>query len=118
MTKFRFEDLEIWKEAIDICIIFDQIASALEEKKRFRYADQLRGVGMSVPNNIAESTGTQMRGEQIQLLRFAHRECFEGANILIILHKLDLISFASKEDLVERLDILSRRISAYSRSFK
>ena len=58
MAKFRFEDLEIWKEAISICIVFDEIGSSLEDGKRFRYADQLRGVGMSIPNNIAESTGT------------------------------------------------------------
>ncbi|MCB0687882.1 MAG: four helix bundle protein [Saprospiraceae bacterium] len=82
MSKFRFEDLEIWQEAIEICILFDKIGSSLEENKRFRNADQLRGVGMSIPNNIAESTGTQMKGEQTQLLRFAHRECFEAAIFL------------------------------------
>lgn len=55
MAKFRFEDLEIWKEAIAIAMIFFDIADELEEKKLWRFADQCRGVGMSIPNNIAES---------------------------------------------------------------
>ena len=32
MAKFRFEDLEIWKEAIEIGMIFFDIADELEEK--------------------------------------------------------------------------------------
>ncbi len=36
---------------------------------------------MSIPNNIAESTGSHMKGEQLQLLRFSKRECYEAANI-------------------------------------
>ncbi len=33
MAKFRFEDLEIWKEAITIGMIFFDIADELELKK-------------------------------------------------------------------------------------
>lgn len=71
---------------------------------------------MSIPNNIAESTGTNMPGEQQQLLRYAKRECFEAANILVILLNENLIESSKKEELFTRLDILSRRIQSYSNS--
>ena len=118
MAKFRFEDLEIWKEAIAIGMIFFDIADDLELKKLWRFADQCRGVGMSIPNNIAESTGTYMKGEQQQLLRFSKRECYEGANILVMLELRSLITHVLKQEVFERLDVLSRRIQAYSDSLK
>jgi four helix bundle protein len=116
MAKFRFEDLEIWKEPIAIAMIFFDIADEIEQKKLWRFADQCRGVGMSVPNNILESTGTKMKGEQQQLLRYAKRECYEGANILVILELRLLIKPGLKNELFDRLDILSRRIQSYSDS--
>jgi four helix bundle protein len=118
MPKFRFEDLDIWKEAISIAMIFFDIADELEQKKLWRFADQCRGVGMGIPNNISESTGTYMKGEQQQLLRYSKRECYEGANILFILDQRQLISRSLKMEVFERLDVLSRRIQAYSDSLK
>ncbi len=116
MAKFRFQDLEIWKEAIEIALIFFDLADELEQKKLFRFSDQCRGVGMSISNNIAESTGSNMKGEQTQLLRYSRRECYEGANILILLEKKALIHPTFRVNIFNRLDVLSRRIQAYSDS--
>ncbi|MEP6793954.1 MAG: four helix bundle protein [Saprospiraceae bacterium] len=113
---FRFEDLEIWKEAIRISIMLLDLADELEEKKLWRFVDQLRGVGMSIPNNIAESTGTNMVGEQRMLLRVSKRECFEAANILVILEIKKLIGKEFKESTYYRLYIHSKRIQKYSDS--
>jgi len=52
--KFRFQDLEIWRMAIEIADELFGIADELEGKRLFRFTDQLRGAGMSMSNNIAE----------------------------------------------------------------
>ncbi|MEO5906870.1 MAG: four helix bundle protein [Saprospiraceae bacterium] len=113
---FRFEDLDIWKEAIQISIILLDIADGLEEKKLWRFTDQLRGVSLSIPNNISESTGSNMIGEQRAALRVAKKESFEAANILVILEIRKLISTELKESTYSRLSILCRRIQTYSDS--
>ena len=118
MGKFRFEDLEIWQEGIRLASIFFKIATELEEKKLWRFADQLRGVGLSIPNNIAETTGTDKLGEQQQLLRTSKRECYEAANMMIIFHNENLIDYERKAYLFDCLDILCRRIQSYSNSLK
>ena len=59
-----------------------------------------------------------MTGEEKQLLRYAKRECYEGANMLIILLNEKLISLEQKTTLFEELDLLSERIQAYSNSLK
>ena len=76
--------------------------------------EQLRGVGMSIPNNNAESTGTNMIGEQRMLLRVSKRECFEAANILVILEIKRLISKEFKDSIYYRLYTLCKRIQKYS----
>jgi four helix bundle protein len=118
MAKFRFEDLEIWKLAIEIGMEIFDIADKMEERKLFRFIDQARGVGMSISNNIAESTGTNQVGEQRQLLRYSRRECFEAVNILIILQLRNIITKEELENLKTKLETLSRKIYNYSNSLK
>lgn len=59
MAQFRFQDLEIWKMSINLAHHIFDIADELEKKKLFRFADQLRGAGMSISNNIAEGAGAR-----------------------------------------------------------
>jgi four helix bundle protein len=51
MTKFRFQDLEIWQLAIEIADELFDIADDLERKRLYRFAEQLRAAGMSMSNN-------------------------------------------------------------------
>ncbi|MFC1715387.1 four helix bundle protein [Candidatus Poribacteria bacterium] len=53
---FRFEGLEIWRKAIKLAERLLDIADKLEERKLFRFAEQLRAVALSMPNNIAEGS--------------------------------------------------------------
>ncbi len=70
---FRFENLEIWKKAIKIGRLLFDIANDLEKKRLYRFADQLRGAGLSMSNNIAEGSGSHSKREFIQFLNIARR---------------------------------------------
>ena len=48
---FRFQDLEIWKKAIEIGDKLFDIADDLEKKKLYCFAEQVRGAGLSMSNN-------------------------------------------------------------------
>lgn len=116
MAKFRFQDFQIWKEAIDISDKLFVIADNLEQKKLFRFADQLRGAAMSMSNNIAEGSGSNSKKEFIQFLNIARRSTFENANILIILNRRNLIEENELNLLLEQLDILCRKITNFQKS--
>jgi len=58
MVKFRFQDLKIWKLAIQIADELFDIADGLDQKRLYRFAEQLRSAGMSMSNNIAEGSGS------------------------------------------------------------
>ena len=85
MVKFRFQDLKIWQLAIQIADELFDIADKLENKRLYRFAEQLRGAGMSMCNNISEGSGSTSKKEFIQFLNIARRSTFENANILILL---------------------------------
>jgi hypothetical protein len=55
---WRFEDLDIWKKAVDLAIKFHLIAQRLDKRRLYRYAEQLRAAGLSISNNIAEGSGS------------------------------------------------------------
>ena len=82
MVKFRFQDLKIWQLAIEIADDLFDIADELEQKKLFRFAEQLRGSGMSMSNNIAEGSGSLSKKEFKNFLNIARRSTFENANFI------------------------------------
>ena len=116
MSKFRFQDLEIWNEAIEMGDLLFDIADLLEQKKLFRFAEQLRGAGMSVSNNIAEGSGSSSKNEFKQFLNIAKRSTFETANILVILNRRGVLDGDSFETYLERLDALCRKITNFQKS--
>jgi four helix bundle protein len=118
MVKFRFQDLEIWQLSIEIADELFDIADMLEKKKLYRFAEQLRGSGLSPPNNIAEGSGSNSVKEFASFLNIAKRSTFENANIIIILRRRNLISFETESRILENFDKLSRKIMNFKKTLK
>ena len=118
MAKFRFQDLKIWQLAIQIANELFDIADELENKRLYRFAEQLKGSGMSMSNNIAEGSGSSSKKEFIQFLNIARRSTFENANILILLRMRELISEKSLEKLLDDLDRLCRQITNFQKTLR
>ena len=115
-SKFRFQDLEIWREAIELGDLLFDIADFLEQRKLFRFAEQLRGAGMSMSNNIAEGSGSSSKNEFRQFLNISKRSTFETANVLIIARRRGLIDEDSLSDYLDRLDVLCRKITNFQKA--
>ena len=86
-TQFRFQELEIWKRGAAISGELFRLANNLEERRLFRFADQLRGATLSITNNIAEGSGSASDTDFANFLNMSRRSVFEVANILMILSK-------------------------------
>lgn len=78
--------------AIEIADRLFDIADDLDGKRLYRFAEQLRGAGMSMSNNISEGSGSSSEKEFIQFLNITCRSTFENANILILLKKRGLVA--------------------------
>jgi len=115
---FRFENLEIWKKAIKIGMELFDIADDIEKRKLYRFAEQLRGAGLSMSNNIAEGSGSNSKKEFIQFLNIARRSTFENANMIMVYQMKNLVSERIKSHLLSELDELCRMISGFIKSLK
>jgi len=118
MAKFRFQDMEIWQRAVEIGNRLLDIADDLEQRKLYRFADQMRGAALSVSNNIAEGAGSDSNKEFAQFLNIAKRSCFEDANMLIVFEQRKLIGNQTRDRLLESLDEECRKIQNFKKSLR
>jgi four helix bundle protein len=103
MDDFRFEQLDIWKESIEISDILFDYAEKADAKRFYKFAEQLRAAGMSISNNIAEGSGSFSDKEFASFLNIARRSLFECVNILYIFERRKIISFEEKQTIKAQL---------------
>ena len=118
MRKFRFQDLEIWRLAIQIGDRLYDLADKLESEKKFRFAEQLRGAALSISNNIAEGSGCDSNKEFSKFLNYARRSCYEDANMLIVFHGRGIVEESERDDLLSMLDRESRMIESFKNTLR
>ena len=117
-TQFRFQDLEIWKRAALISAELFALSDKLEERKLFRFAEQLRGATLSITNNIAEGSGSTSDTDFANFLNMSRRSVFEVANILMILSKDNYLPSETIQKLILELEEQSRMLLAFRRTLK
>lgn len=116
MAHFRFQDLEIWQLAFSIANKLYDISDELENKKFFRFAEQLRGAGLYLTNNIAEGSGSNSNKDFVKFLIYTRRSVFECVNILLTIEYRNYIDKNESSVLIEELDKLSRKTISFSRT--
>ena len=102
--------------ASDLAVKFHKVAEDLDQRRLYRYAEQLRAAGLSLSNNIAEGSGSTHKQEFIQFLNIARRSLFEDASMLLVFEKMALVEASKIDDLLADCDTLSRKITNFSRA--
>ena len=115
-AKFRFMDLEIWKESISLNDKMYDLADMIDTKRKYRTAEQLRGASLSVSNNIAEGSGSFSNKDFAHFLNMARRSVFEVVNVLVVSHQRKFINQDQLDQFIEELDVLSRKITNFRKS--
>jgi four helix bundle protein len=100
------------------CHKVQKLADELEKRRLYRYAEQLRGAGLSLTNNIAEGSGSCHIQEFRQFLNIARRSLFEDASMLLVFESLGFFDSCEIDGLLTDCDLLSRKIMSFSRSLK
>lgn len=112
---FSFENLEIWKLAVDYGQDCYKLAKKFPVDERFSLSDQLRRAAISISNNIAE-------GSAFSPIKFRH---FLDISIGSILETVNIISFAitigyldekEKSIMYEKAEKLIRKIRSLKNS--
>ena len=115
---FRFQKLVIWQRSADLAINLDEVADQLEERRKYRFAEQLRAAGLSISNNIAEGSGSNTTPDFRKFLFIARKSAFECASMLLIFQRRNYVTESLCDELVSELESVSRMIVSFSRSLK
>jgi four helix bundle protein len=116
-SEFRFQDLAIWQRAAKLAIQLDDVASVLEAKKKFRFAEQLRAAALSISNNIAEGSGSNSDRDFIKFLYIARKSAFECASMLMIFQQQGYLT-TEQNGLIAELEAVSRMIVSFAKSLE
>jgi len=106
----RFEDLEIWKEGMDIC---KDLYVLLKECKDYGLKDQMQRAAVSIPSNIAEGYERNGIKEKQQFMFIAKASCGELRTQLYLAIFLKYIDSDTGNNLINRTTKLSVMIYNY-----
>jgi len=117
--RFSFEDLKVWKEAVDFAdqclIVIEKIET---DRKHYRLIEQLESAATSPALNIAEGKGRFSKKEFIQFLYIARGSLFETVTLLEIFRRRGWIKDFEYIALKTGAIQLGKRISSLINSIK
>ena len=106
----RFEDLEIWKEGMEIC---KELYILLNDCKDYGLKDQMQRASVSIPSNIAEGYERNGLKEKQQYMFIAKASCGEIRTQLYLAVFLNYIDPEKGNILINRVSKLSIMIYNY-----
>jgi len=114
----RFEDLEIWQEARELCKLVKEITSKGTFINDFRFKDQIRASSGSTMDNIAEGFERGGNKEFIQFLYISKGSCGEVRSQAYRAFDYNHINQDELNELLDRTKKLSKRISNFIKYLK
>lgn len=108
----QFEDLDIWKEARELCIHIKEICENSKFSKDYTLKNQILSSSGSIMDNIAEGFERGGNKEFIQFLFIAKGSCGETRSQIYRAKDYGYISVEKSEELINNISILSKKISA------
>jgi len=113
MNVERFEDLEIWQEARELCKVVYEVTSREPFSKDFKFRDQIRAAGGSVMDNIAEGFGRGGNKEFMNFLSISNGSCHEVRSQSYRAFDCNYIDKETLEDLLNRTSREAKRITSF-----
>lgn len=99
---YKFEDMEVWKEARDLSRLVRQVCKRESVKRDFTFVDQITRSVRSITTNIAEGSDAMTIPEFIQFLGYAKRSASEVRSHLFDALDEQYISRLELENMADR----------------
>lgn len=109
----KFEDLEIWNKAREICIDIETLFETTNLGKRFSMKDQMDRSSGSIMDNIAEGFERNGNREFINFLSFSKGSCGELKSQLYRAFDKKIISQDEFDNLSVKIELVKNKIGAF-----
>ncbi len=110
-----YKDLEIYNLAHELALVIHKVSLSLPKFEMYEEGSQIRKSSKSISANIVEGFGRKRyRQDYIKFLIYAHASCDETKEHLEYLFETKSLEKKELfEDLMEKLDKLSRKINKF-----
>ena len=118
IVAFRFENLEIWKLAIEYGEKIHILIQKFPKSEIFGLSADLNRAGISVSSNIAEGSGSESNREFKRFLGIARKSIFETISQLIIAQRRKYITDNEFYSAYRDGELLVKKVSSFRNSLK
>jgi four helix bundle protein len=120
MTYERFEQLPVWKAAIDLASAVYALTGSPPFRGCYSLRDQIERAAVSVSNNIAEGFERGTKQELLTFLYIARGSAGEVRSMLCLLEKIPAIAGLESEilNLKSSAESISKQLGAWARSLR
>ncbi|MGE5041757.1 MAG: four helix bundle protein [Candidatus Levyibacteriota bacterium] len=115
---FRFQQLEIWKEAITYAKHIYVPADTLPKSEGFGLISQLKRAALSISSNIAEGSGSTTVNDFSHYLDISIKSTIETVSQLLFALEMKYISERDVEPLYDEAELLIKRIQGFKKSLR
>lgn len=115
MTYERFEDLPVWKRAMELAEKVYALTEGEEFKKKYSLRDQVERAALSVSNNIAEGFERGTTPELLTFLYIARGSAGEVRSMLCFIERLS--AFQDLKSQISNLKSLAEEVSRQLRGW-
>lgn len=116
--RFRFQNMAIWQRAAEMSPALFKMAAQLDDRRLYRFGEQLRAAVLSITNNIAEGSGSVSDAEFAHFLNISRRSIYEVANMLTLFSREGFFAAKETSGLLAELEQQSRMILAFRKTLK
>ncbi|HRD80969.1 MAG: four helix bundle protein [Saprospiraceae bacterium] len=109
----KFEDLEVWKLARELCRVVFRVTSKNGFEQDFRLKAQIRASSGSIMDNIAEGFDRNGNKEFTQFLHIAKGSCGETRSQSYRAFDFGYIDESELEDLCQRTAVISKQLGGF-----
>jgi len=117
-AKFKFERLDVWKEAMDLGEVLHLTTLSFPELEIYNLGSQLRRASDSVALNISEGSIGQTNPEQKRFIGYSIRSLAEVVTCLHKAKRREHVTETEFEELYERSYKLMNQLLAFRRAIR
>jgi S23 ribosomal protein. len=104
----NFQDLVIWKKAIDLVEDIYRLTLKFPKDEKYGLTSQIRRCAVSIPSNVAEGAGRITEGEFKNFLGIASGSSNELFSQLILSKKLGFIAETELKPILNKLEEIQK----------
>ena len=113
-----YRDLIVWQEAMSLAEACYMITRRFPRDELFGLTSQIRRAAASVPANVAEGYGREVKGSYIQSLRIAQGSLKELETHLLLAERVELLQSDTTVELIAAAERVGKMLRALIRALQ